>query len=69
MIYENNRSIFHCPMCGRFLASVHATYVGPPGDELIKNVYGNCKIHGEVESKTDWIYEEFFPEEFQYELT
>ena len=60
MIYENNRSVFHCPHCGKILARVTAKCSGPPGDEMIHEVWGTCKVHGRVESKTDWIYEEFF---------
>lgn len=62
MIYENNRSIFHCPHCGKILSQVVAYCHGPPGDEQIDKVVGRCKVHHLVESKTDWIWEEFFPE-------
>lgn len=62
MITENNRSVFHCEHCTKFLANVFARTQGPPGDERIIAVYGDCKKHGRVQSYTNWDYEEFFPE-------
>jgi hypothetical protein len=61
MITENSRSVFHCD-CGRFLGDVHAIVSGPSGDERILRVLGTCRKHGEVESKTPYDWEEFFPE-------
>lgn len=63
MITPNNRSVFHCPNCGRFIGNVTAMCRGTEGDEKIQLVYGDCRAHGRVVTRTDWVREEFFPEE------
>lgn len=68
MITENNQSVFHCDVdtCRKFLSNVSAICVGPPGDERIVAVHGDCKVHGDVETHTTWDYEEFFPDDEPY---
>lgn len=51
-----------CPVCGKFVSNVECAYVGPEGEEIIKEVWGVCKTHFEVDlTKSEgWDYEYFF---------